>query len=68
MKRRLISRHILAESRCGQAGQKVGTRAGSVGIYCASEAVADSGLDWENCDKSRVGVFVGVTEHGNVET
>jgi len=45
-----------------------GTRAGSVGIYCASEAVADSGIDWENTDRSRVGVYVGVTEHGNVET
>jgi 3-oxoacyl-[acyl-carrier-protein] synthase II len=45
-----------------------GTRAGSVGIYCAHEAVADSGVDWENTDKSRVGIYVGVTEHGNVET
>jgi 3-oxoacyl-[acyl-carrier-protein] synthase II len=45
-----------------------GTRAGSVGIYCTREAVADSGLDWENVDKSRVGIYVGVTEHGNVET
>ena len=43
-----------------------GTRAGSIGIYCASEAIADSGLDWENLDKSTVGVYVGVTEHGNV--
>lgn len=45
-----------------------GTRAGSVGIYCANEAVRDAGLDWPNVDKSRVGIFVGVTEHGNVET
>jgi 3-oxoacyl-[acyl-carrier-protein] synthase II len=45
-----------------------GTRAGSVGIYSANEAVKHSGLDWENIDKSRVGVYVGVTEHGNVET
>ena len=45
-----------------------GTRAGSVGIYCAQEAVADSGVDWPNVDKSRVGVYVGVTEHGNVDT
>ena len=29
-----------------------GTRAGSVGIYCAREAIADAGLDWENVDKS----------------
>ena len=25
-----------------------GTRAGSVGIYCAREAIASSGLDWDN--------------------
>lgn len=45
-----------------------GTRAGSVGCYCAHEAVLDSGMDWENTDKSRVGVYIGITEHGNVET
>jgi len=45
-----------------------GTRAGSIGIYAANEAVAASGLDWENTDRSRVGVYIGVTEHGNVET
>ena len=45
-----------------------GTRAGGTGIYCASEAIADAGLDWANIDKSMVGVYVGVTEHGNVET
>jgi 3-oxoacyl-[acyl-carrier-protein] synthase II len=45
-----------------------GTRAGSIGIYCAHEAVADSGLDWPNVDRSKVGIYVGVTEHGNVET
>ena len=45
-----------------------GTRAGSVGIYCASEAIADAGLDWPNVDKSMVGIYVGLTEHGNVET
>src|SRR5688572_27279245 len=45
-----------------------GTRAGSVGIYCANEAVKDSGLDWANVDRSMVGIYIGVTEHGNVET
>ena len=45
-----------------------GTRAGSIGIYCANEAIADAGLDWANIDKSMVGIYVGVTEHGNVET
>ena len=30
--------------------------------------MADSGLDWANLDRERVGVYIGVTEHGNVET
>lgn len=45
-----------------------GTRAGSISIYCANEAVADSKIDFENFDKSRAGVYIGTTEHGNVET
>ncbi|MGF1449706.1 MAG: beta-ketoacyl-[acyl-carrier-protein] synthase family protein [Opitutales bacterium] len=45
-----------------------GTRAGSIAIYCAREAIEHSGLDWERVDSSRVGVYVGITEHGNVET
>lgn len=45
-----------------------GTRAGSVSIYCANEAVQDSGIDWAQIDKSMVGVYIGITEHGNVET
>ncbi|MCC6494191.1 MAG: beta-ketoacyl-[acyl-carrier-protein] synthase family protein [Pirellulales bacterium] len=45
-----------------------GTRAGSIGIYCAREAVADSGVDWDRINPETVGVYVGVTEHGNVET
>ncbi len=46
-----------------------GTRAGSIAIYCAAEALADAKLDltaWS--DRQRIGVFVGTTEHGNVET
>lgn len=45
-----------------------GTRAGSISIYCAREALADAGLDWEKVNKARVGVYLGITEHGNVET
>src|SRR5437773_10106028 len=45
-----------------------GTRAGSVGIYSTNEAVKDAGLDWAAINKARVGVYLGVTEHGNVET
>jgi len=47
---------------------RVGTRAGSIAIYSAREAMADSKIDFENFDKSRIGVYVGTTEHGNVET
>lgn len=47
---------------------RVGTRAGSIAIYSAHEAMANSGIDFENFDKSRIGVYVGTTEHGNVET
>jgi 3-oxoacyl-[acyl-carrier-protein] synthase II len=45
-----------------------GTRAGSISIWCANEALADGGLSLEGLDRSRVGVYVGTTEHGNVET
>ncbi len=45
-----------------------GTRAGSISIYCAREALLDAAIDIEQVDRSRVGVFVGTTEHGNVET
>lgn len=45
-----------------------GTRAGSIAVYCSNEAVRDSGLDWDNIRRDRVGVYLGITEHGNVET
>lgn len=45
-----------------------GTRAGSISIYCAQEAVLDSRIQWPSVDKSMVGVYLGITEHGNVET
>lgn len=45
-----------------------GTRAGAVGIWAANEAIKRSGVAWEQVDKSRVGIYIGVTEHGNVET
>ncbi|MEW6380115.1 MAG: beta-ketoacyl-[acyl-carrier-protein] synthase family protein [bacterium] len=45
-----------------------GTRAGAVAIYCAHEAVRDADLDFARIDKSRVGIYLGITEHGNVET
>ncbi len=36
-----------------------GTRAGSIAIYCANEALSDSGIDWSGVDSSQVGVFYG---------
>jgi 3-oxoacyl-[acyl-carrier-protein] synthase II len=45
-----------------------GTRAGSFAVYCSHEAVADAKLDLESADKSRIGVYIGITEHGNVQT
>ena len=47
---------------------RVGTRAGSISIYAAREALADSGIAFEQVAKDRVGIFIGITEHGNVET
>lgn len=45
-----------------------GTRAGAIGIYCANETIKDAGIDLDAVDKRRIGVYLGITEHGNVET
>jgi 3-oxoacyl-[acyl-carrier-protein] synthase II len=53
-----------------------GTRAGAIAIWSANEALRDAGLARTNgsagkpphYDRSRTGVYVGITEHGNVET
>jgi 3-oxoacyl-[acyl-carrier-protein] synthase II len=45
-----------------------GTRAGCIAVYCSNDAIRDAGLPWSDLDKSRVGVYIGLTEHGNVET
>lgn len=47
---------------------KRGTRAGCLGVYCAHEALADASLAIDYYDRSRIGVYVGLTEHGTVET
>ncbi len=47
---------------------RVGTRAGSIAIYCVREALADAGMELTDSEKARTGVFIGITEHGNVET
>jgi len=45
-----------------------GTRAGSFAVYCSNEAVVDAELDIDSIDKSRIGIYLGITEHGNVQT
>ncbi|MFQ5493995.1 MAG: beta-ketoacyl-[acyl-carrier-protein] synthase family protein [Phycisphaerae bacterium] len=52
----------------GRKARRRGTRAGSIAIYCAREALASADLDLEVLDRSRVGTYVGITEHGTVET
>jgi 3-oxoacyl-[acyl-carrier-protein] synthase II len=47
---------------------RIGTRVGGISIYCAREALADAGINLETRDRSRVGIYLGITEHGNVET
>lgn len=44
-----------------------GTRAGSIAIYCVNEALLDAGVDIDAA-KANSGVYLGITEHGNVET
>jgi 3-oxoacyl-[acyl-carrier-protein] synthase II len=45
-----------------------GTRAGAISIFCAREALADAGVEIGRVDRNRVGIYIGITEHGNVET
>ncbi len=47
---------------------KRGSRAGCIGVYCTGEALADSNIDWTSYDPARTGIYVGLTEHGTVET
>jgi 3-oxoacyl-[acyl-carrier-protein] synthase II len=47
---------------------RVGTRAGSISIWCANEAITDSKVAFASIPKDRVGIYIGCTEHGNVET
>jgi 3-oxoacyl-[acyl-carrier-protein] synthase II len=47
---------------------KRGTRAGCLGVYAAHEALNDAGIDITVEDRDQVGVYIGLTEHGTVET
>ena len=45
-----------------------GTRAGCIAVYCANEALVDAGIDFSTYDRAATGVYIGLTEHGTVET
>jgi len=45
-----------------------GTRAGSIAIYCAHESFKCANVNIESVDTRKIGVYIGTTEHGNVET
>lgn len=48
---------------------KRGTRAGCLGVYAAHEALLDAGVNFPaDYDPARTGVYIGLTEHGTVET
>jgi len=48
---------------------KRGTRAGCLGVYVANEAIQNAGLaDFSHYRQNRTGVYIGLTEHGTVET
>ena len=48
---------------------KRGTRAGCLGVYAANEALQDAGLAaFSQYSQDRTGVYIGLTEHGTVET
>lgn len=47
---------------------KKGTRAGCFGVYCANEALRDGNLSVSSYDSARIGIYIGLTEHGTVET
>ncbi len=47
---------------------KKGTRAGCLGVYCANEALKSGNLDITSYDPAKIGVYIGLTEHGTVET
>ncbi len=47
---------------------RTSTRAGSIAIYCANEAIQDANFKITDDNRKNIGVFIGTTEHGNVET
>ena len=45
-----------------------GTRSGSVAIWCTHEALRSGEPDLSSYDPGRIGIYIGITEHGTVET
>jgi len=44
------------------------TRVAQIGVYCAEECFADAGVNIKsNFDSSRLGIYVGTTEHGTIQ-
>jgi len=52
----------------GRKERRRGTRAGSIAIYCANEALRRAELHPDGVNRARVGTYIGITEHGTVET
>ncbi len=50
--------------------RKRGTRAGSIAVYCSHEALFNAGIILDDMTylKNRVGIYLGITEHGNTIT
>lgn len=42
--------------------------AGSIATFCSGEALQNAGISLDHIDRSRVGVYIGITEHGTLET
>ncbi len=47
---------------------RTSTRAGSIAIYCANEAIQDAKIEITDDNRANIGIYIGTTEHGNVET
>ncbi len=62
--------HFNEEKYLSKKMRKRGTRSGSIAVYCAREALQHAGLELESGPYApdRIGVYLGTTEHGNIET
>ena len=42
---------------------RMGTRAGSIAVFCANEALADADIEITDKNRRNVGIFIGITEN-----